>query len=1006
MSELFDQAERDRFIIGHGKNISVIAPAGVGKTHVIVQRIVGIARLPAEMAADRLARLVVVTYSVRAALQMQERARAAIRAAGVSATVQRAFQQTFFGTIHSYCVQLLGRFGHYLGLPSPFTLLQNQSEWWNRFLVRGVGGLEPTEPMRELFHFFTPDKLYGLGREVAPGVEEKISAGPALDVRPLLRFPLGGLHASMRTRLTRAQEEVKNWNEAWVRGDRFFPLPECPDSKNAEFVQLWHETFSPLHDWLGEAAHAFGRQVANAYETFRLGEAAMTYDDQVRLAERLLDLREVQAELAEERNSVLLDEAQDTDPRQFQVLLRVAGIGPHLKQSPEQSFCIVGDFQQAIYVPRSDLSIYQRVHDSLIAQPRGDQSRFEVTFRCDRSIIRFVNEVFPTVLHGENGQSKFFILRPRDGAGEGQVVRWGCPEQTPDPTLRPNAEARARHEALFLAREIKRLAYAGLGADGWSQVAILCPRRNWLAQIYRELLALELPAQLHSGADSANDETGVVWLTSLIWIAAHPEDSFEIAGVLREIFGVSDHDMATFTRGDGDRLRLDRELPKDANPVATVLALLRETIRDASIFPVHLVIRRLVEKTHLRQRVRSVAAPEEEADAGIEDLLAKIMRRAAEGITLAGLALELRDGLLQPSPVEAEISDSIQLMTSHKAKGLEWQTVIIPYFFRAIESPKSAYPRVVQGPGDNERIFRDKMHYASSAQAFVTERDRQQYQRLLYVACTRARHTLLLIDDEALFADQQKRGGSSSGELLGFTQDPNRAIFHALPEKIVGTPAPLELFSPRQMAPPPSPAVFRFDLGRSLARAKDIPRRITPHALAIKPPVESELEPRFEGEEAAPVALHPGLIYGTWWHEFVQAVPWAESRARWQESFEMAQRQSPQPERSRREWELFLVSRLAAFLAQPNLLVQPEVPFLWAENSEQCLEGVIDLAVRVPEENGWRVIDWKTNSVSEGLVEMYRGQIEAYVRAMERMLGARARGSLYLTATGEWLDVD
>jgi hypothetical protein len=36
---LSDEAERQRFIEEHGRNISVIAPAGVGKTYGIVQRI-------------------------------------------------------------------------------------------------------------------------------------------------------------------------------------------------------------------------------------------------------------------------------------------------------------------------------------------------------------------------------------------------------------------------------------------------------------------------------------------------------------------------------------------------------------------------------------------------------------------------------------------------------------------------------------------------------------------------------------------------------------------------------------------------------------------------------------------------------------------------------------------------------------------------------------------------------------------------------------------------------
>ena len=63
MSALIDQPARDRFEKGHDVNISVIAPAGVGKTTAIVNRIVHLARLPEAEAVERLQRLVVVTYS-------------------------------------------------------------------------------------------------------------------------------------------------------------------------------------------------------------------------------------------------------------------------------------------------------------------------------------------------------------------------------------------------------------------------------------------------------------------------------------------------------------------------------------------------------------------------------------------------------------------------------------------------------------------------------------------------------------------------------------------------------------------------------------------------------------------------------------------------------------------------------------------------------------------------------------------------------------------------------
>ena len=70
---------------------------------------------------------------------------------------------------------------------------------------------------------------------------------------------------------------------------------------------------------------------------------------------------------------------------------------------------------------------------------------------------------------------------------------------------------------------------------------------------------------------------------------------------------------------------------------------------------------------------------------------------------------------------------------------------------------------------------------------------------------------------------------------------------------------------------------------------------------------------------------------------------------------------------------------------------------------------MIDLAVYTASESTWRVIDWKTNRLGPdgraGLIETYRGQIEAYARALRGMLAAEVRGGLYLTQTGEWVEV-
>jgi len=256
---LADDSERRRFVEIHDKNISVIAPAGVGKTRGIVDRILQIARDP--RAEELLPRLVVVTFSVAAAQEMQSRTRVGIRAQKISAPVQRAFQQTFFGTIHSFCLRLLSRYGHYLGLPGALNLPQSEEELWERFLIHGARHDPLADPaLADLFHFYTVEDLYGLGRTVAPAPESMLGPMPFPQVQKLIDFSTAGLHPSTRKAVALRQQALAAWNEMWAKGDRFQQLPSCAPNP-PEFVELWRETFAPLNDWLRLGALEFGRRV-------------------------------------------------------------------------------------------------------------------------------------------------------------------------------------------------------------------------------------------------------------------------------------------------------------------------------------------------------------------------------------------------------------------------------------------------------------------------------------------------------------------------------------------------------------------------------------------------------------------------------------------------------------------------------------------------------------------------------------------------------------------------
>ena len=112
-----DEFARARFASELDRNFSVVASAGSGKTTAITERILSIARSP--NAVKILPRLVVVTFTNRAAEEMQQRTRHALLQENLRSEVQMAFNRAFFGTIHSFCMKLLTDFGHYLGLPAP-----------------------------------------------------------------------------------------------------------------------------------------------------------------------------------------------------------------------------------------------------------------------------------------------------------------------------------------------------------------------------------------------------------------------------------------------------------------------------------------------------------------------------------------------------------------------------------------------------------------------------------------------------------------------------------------------------------------------------------------------------------------------------------------------------------------------------------------------------------------------------------------------------------------------
>src|ERR1051326_4259236 len=381
MNASIDQPARQRFIDELDHNFSVIAAAGSGKTRAITDRIGQIAK--SARARELLPQLVVVAFTNRAADEMQQRARAEVLKAKVPIEVLSALNRTFFGTIHSFCVRLLESYGHHLGLPPAFEVITDDDEIWNDFVQQQVtiGRSLSEENRRELLRHVEGRVLMELGRKCdLESVDGPAGKCPDADFSSIYRHVAKG---SMLQTIPAYQQELARAEHRWRTTDDYVRWPVLW-SHAKDFVRKKREAFALLRRWIDQASLCVAAEVQRDYRAFRIERGLLTYDDQVALALELLNQPEIGREIRDKSFRVVLDEAQDTDPRQFALLLELSrpptATGEWLETGADPPrpghFCMVGDFQQSIYRDRADLSKYRRIHDALIETGAAEALKF------------------------------------------------------------------------------------------------------------------------------------------------------------------------------------------------------------------------------------------------------------------------------------------------------------------------------------------------------------------------------------------------------------------------------------------------------------------------------------------------------------------------------------------------------------------------------------------------------------------------------------------------------
>ena len=1009
-----DESARARFASELDRNFSVVASAGSGKTTAITKRVLSIARSP--NAVKILPCLVVVTFTNRAADEMQQRTRQALLQENLRPDVQTAFNRAFFGTIHSFCMKLLTDFGHFLGLPAPLELVEDDDDLWQEFAQNQtrIGRSLGEKDRGTLLRFVQAGNLMELARRARSAVLQLPGPSPC----PPLDFAevYQSVDQAGRDNIAKSQAELREWERRFAGDWEYLRWPVCFTAPNARFTQLWQEKFAPLRKWICEAATCVAAEVQRDYLDFRLDHGLVTYGDQIALAEELLQHPVAAQRIREENFRVILDEAQDTEPLQFSVLLEATRppeaeglwlqdrrLGPR-----PGHFCMVGDFQQSIYWRRADLNYYRTVHQALIADKHGESLEFAVTFRLDQKQLDFVNETFREILNNKGGQVPFVELQPRPEILPGKVIRVPLVAKQLLPEGKKLKDyQKARFEAEYLARWIKDAGLEKLSADSWREVAILCPRKAWLQTMAAALRRVGLPVAIQSERDVKGDSPAYAWLTALLTIMTDPLNAYEIVGVLREIFGASDHDLAVFSEGQKTRFRID-EILSATGKISSVLHTLAEIRQRAEGLALFDAVTLIIEQTQLRERLLLLPATEfGDLARELDALLAQAAEAEANGMILAGFAEQLRNDFASPRAVRFSADDNaIQLITSHKAKGSEWQAVIVPFLARELRVPSPRYPHFVKSPVDGELIIAfGKEDKSKDLKEAIECAQQQELERLLYVATTRARHALVVVLDQEIFSNSEgKLPRTAQLRRLLRDKDSYSGEFdqHSSTIDEIFEPSPTVRQAPEKNGAEIEPLTSR-ELKGAAKRASEFVRKITPSALDSDVPAEVRTRSRLD---------NLATLYGRWWHKFFERLDWKGGIDSAQKLFEEKLPISPDPQAAAEDWNatrrnLFSDASIARFLASDETLFHAEFPFSWRRNDRSVLEGLIDSIMINRKAGRCLLLDWKTNEVSSSDAEIfrarYRPQLAAYWKAVGEITHLEVEAGLFSTALGRLL---
>ena len=797
-------------------------------------------------------------------------------------------------------------------------------------------------------------------------------------------------------------------------------------------------------------------RAAQEYTRLKDDLEALDFDDlESRAAGLLTRDPAVRARWQREVRAILVDEFQDTNERQRQIVYALSAFSPPLPvgeigvESEGNTLFIVGDAKQSIYRFRgADVAVFRRVHSDVTAAG-GRHFDLDLTFRAHQRLVAATNALLAPILGQSEDPARpyevpFAPLRahrqaPRDGIAPPFIeFHLGMADTA--------GEGRRAAAGALAARLQELRQTEGLA---WSDVALLF-RASTAFPVYEDALEQAgIPFVTVAGRGFyARPE--VRDLLNALAAVADPTDDLALTGLLRSpAFGLTDAALYLLRWGDGqerqavwDALNADVSHLDETDVARASFA--RQTIARlhglVGRVPVAQVLKELLDATHYRAALRLVSGGDR-LRRNVDKLLADAHRSGLVSVTeFLEYVAALRDAAAREGEAPIEAVGAVQLMTVHKAKGIEFPVVVIADAAHRGQRPAGT---VIVEPArgvalkvqDRENKTRPAHHrLAALRQAAMEEAESK---RLLYVAATRAREKLLISGH----TKRKKDGSLTLAGWLGWLGE-QVGLDKARLDTSPSVPQPVPLAWPDSnlacVLLPPQPAPLPPELAELAAVLE----------LGAKPATAAPQEPAvpFPPDLLAPIYVLPADEADE------------KTRQREQEPPQRVWRVVPRPGQrpparvvgklthtalahwrfpDRPDFEVFLfpyaleagltdhgeitaamteARRLLARFQQHPLYAEMssaerhhELPYS-VELAEGMHSGIIDLLYR--SNDRWTVVEFKTDRLAQTddlashiAGQKYDRQVERYVEAVHCLLGERPRALLVFLNVGRQVRV-